>query len=302
MPPTTLVRSGRWLRLLGPSGAVLAEARLSESPEASAAMSAGAFDLPDRIRQGLSSVSAPEAVAAADPGLVAVLARAGRRSVLLGGESLRWFRDRGWVRDPEERRFLLGLARARLRQALASPDEILAALAREEERLERAERREENAAQSWVAEGAAPLGEYARASGEFRQVLSTHHAELVGQLESEARRAVPNLSALVGPLVAARLVAAAGGRELLARMTAARFQLLGARRRFGPGRNPRFGILFRAVGMGDVPPARSGAYARSLAALAAIAIRADSITRRSIAPELVRRRDRRIEWLRRPHR
>ncbi len=301
MPPTALVRSGRWLRLLAPSGAVVAEARLGESSEAAAVLSAGGFDLPEAIRRGLASVPAPEAVAVADPGLTAVVARAGRRSVALAGEPLRWFRDRGWVRDPEERRFLLGLAQARLRQALASPDEILAALAREEERLERAERREENAAQSWVADSAAPLGEYARASGQFRQVLSAHHADLVERLESEARRAVPNLSALVGPLVAARLVAAAGGRDPLARMTASRLQLLGARRRFGPGRTPRFGLLFRAVGMGDVPPARSGAYARSLAALATIAVRADSVTRRTIAPELIRRRDRRIEWLRRPH-
>jgi RNA processing factor Prp31 len=51
--------------------------------------------------------------------------------------------------------------------------------------------------------------------------------------------------------------------------------------------------------MEDVPLDRRAAYARSLAALAAIAARADLFTRRSIAPELIARRNRRIEQLRR---
>ncbi|MGA8711381.1 MAG: C/D box methylation guide ribonucleoprotein complex aNOP56 subunit, partial [Thermoplasmata archaeon] len=78
--------------------------------------------------------------------------------------------------------------------------------------------------------------------------------------------------------------------------------LLGSRRRPSPERGPRFGIIFRADRLGDVPIGRRGAYARSLAALAAIAIRADAHTHRNISVDLVARRDRRIESLRRRRR
>jgi RNA processing factor Prp31 len=51
--------------------------------------------------------------------------------------------------------------------------------------------------------------------------------------------------------------------------------------------------------MDEVPVARRGAYARSLAALGVIAARADATTGRSLATVLVGRRDRRVEALRR---
>jgi RNA processing factor Prp31 len=85
-------------------------------------------------------------------------------------------------------------------------------------------------------------------------------------------------------------------------MDASRLQLLGARRRpaAGPGaRGPRFGWLFRAERMDEVPPARRGAYARTLAGLAAAAARADATTRRDLSAALVARRDRRVSALRR---
>ncbi|MGC2289780.1 MAG: C/D box methylation guide ribonucleoprotein complex aNOP56 subunit, partial [Thermoplasmata archaeon] len=127
--------------------------------------------------------------------------------------------------------------------------------------------------------------------------LVRHLRELTTSLEAQARRVAPNLSAVVGPVVAAHLIAAAGGLEPLSRMDASRIQLLGARRRFGPGRSPRFGIMYHTEGMSQVPADRSGALARSAAALAAIAIRADATSGRSISGELVRRRERRIAQL-----
>ncbi|MGC2360391.1 MAG: hypothetical protein WA691_08845, partial [Thermoplasmata archaeon] len=88
-----------------------------------------------------------------------------------------------------------------------------------------------------------------------------------------------------------------GGVAALARMRAGRIQLLGTRRRPSPDRGPRYGILYRAYGMSDVPPGRRGAYARSLGAMAAIAVRADASTRATISNGLVARRDRRIAQL-----
>jgi RNA processing factor Prp31 len=51
--------------------------------------------------------------------------------------------------------------------------------------------------------------------------------------------------------------------------------------------------------MAEVPAELQGRYARSLAALAVIAARADALTHRDLGALLVARRDRRIERLQR---
>ncbi|HEV2231696.1 MAG TPA: hypothetical protein VGS18_05880 [Thermoplasmata archaeon] len=173
------------------------------------------------------------------------------------------------------------------------------ALAREEERLERVRGRESGAADQWVTGPRGPLQEYGVEWKGFRDLLDQHHLRLEARLEASATAVAPNLSKLLGPKIAARLIAASGGLSALSRMTSARLQLLGSRRRPGGGRGPKYGTIARAVLAADVPAARRGAYARSLAGLAAIAGRADATTHRSIAAELVRRRDRRAAELRR---
>ena len=132
-----------------------------------------------------------------------------------------------------------------------------------------------------------------------RAALARHHAGLVDLLERTARDVAPNLAEVVGERIAARLIAAAGSVTALSRMNASRIQLLGSRRRPSPERGPRYGILYRGVRMNDLPIACRGAYARSLASLAAVAVRADATTHAPIAAKLVARRDRRVEDLRR---
>jgi len=143
------------------------------------------------------------------------------------------------------------------------------------------------------------LAEYRPAWDEARAALARHHAGLVDLLERTSRDVAPNLAEVVGERIAARLIAAAGSVSALSRMNASRIQLLGSRRRPSPVRGPRYGVLYRGVRMNDLPIARRGAYARSLASLAAIAIRADATTHAPIAAKLVARRDRRVEDLRR---
>jgi len=198
-----------------------------------------------------------------------------------------------------ERQQVLDRARADLEAALRSPEEILVSLAREEERLERSLGREERASETFIAVEGTVLAEYARAWAAARSALREHHEGLLRRLEAATRRAVPNLSAIVGARTAARLVAAGGGVAPLARMSASRLQLLGSRRRPSAERGPRYGAIYRADGLDDVPPERRAAFARSLAALAAIAVRADALTHADLAPRLVRRRDLRREQLRR---
>ena len=138
------------------------------------------------------------------------------------------------------------------------------------------------------------MAEYTSEWGRFRADLDRHHDALIARLERAAERAVPNLSAVVGPRVAARLVAAAGGIAPLGRMSASRLQLLGARHR--AGRKPWTEIR-RPGPHGPrprVPPAARGAFARSVAALAAIAARADATTRASLIAILTARKERRL--------
>ena len=198
-----------------------------------------------------------------------------------------------------ERRYLLSTARRQLEQVLASPEEVLISLAREDERLERVVGREARAAEAFLAPEGSPLQDYAQAWASVRSELEHHRASLADRTRREAQRVAPNLAAIVGPGVAARLVAAAGGVAPLARMRASRLQLLGSRRRPSPDHGPRYGLIYRAERMSDLPPDRRGAYARSLAALATIAVRADSLTHRDLSRTLCARRDRRIEQLRR---
>ncbi len=199
----------------------------------------------------------------------------------------------------EERAFCLDRARSDLEAALRAPEEVLVSLAREEERFARSVGREARAAESFVAVPGTPLAEHARSWSRAREGWTAHHRELLDRLTVEARKTAPNLSALLGPRTAARLAAAAGGLAPLARMASSRLQLLGARRRPGPERGPRYGVIFLADGVDKVPEDRRGAFARSLAALAVVAARADGLTHANVAARLLARRDVRAAQLRR---
>lgn len=263
----------------------------------------GPNDLPEDLVARLEKLPAGTRILASGPSLRDRLkARTGRD---VGAAELRALREaRAILPEPEapvERAFARALARRSLERVLRAPEEVLITLAREEERVERARGREERAAEAFLLVPGSPLERYRSDWESTRATLVQHHARLVATLESEARSVLPNLSAVVGPRVAARLLAAAGSLPTLGRMSAPRLQLLGSRRRPSPERGPRYGVLYRADRMPEVPPGRRGAYARSLAALAAIAVRADATTRRDISGPLVARRDRRVSALARRH-
>jgi hypothetical protein len=261
----------------------------------------GADPRPERLPVGLvealERTSTP--IAAAPPALREAIGR--RLGRPIGAPELSVLRriraDLPPAELPEERGYLLALARAEVERTLRSPGEVLLTLAREEERLERAVGREQRASEALLTVGESTITAYARRWAEARAALERHHAALVADLESAARSLLPNLSALVGARVAARLAAAAGGLEAAARLRAPRLQLLGSRRRPSAERGPRYGILYRADRMDEVPAPRRGAYARSLSALAAIALRADTTTRADLTRLLVGRRDRRVAAL-----
>lgn len=299
MSGSVLLRAGPVIYRVPSGDGAIASLALGNAPEVARALAAG--DDPVVSEPFLRwARAAPSPLRTADPGLHAILERGGVPVATAPWEELRRALER--LPDPPlrpRREFALGLGRARLEQALRAPGETLVALAREEERVERALGREDGVLDQWLVGRTGALADYRRELEGARTRLAGHLEALTARVEVVARSVVPNLAAVVGPRVAARLVAAAGSRALLARLPASRIQLLGARRRPGDGHGPRFGLLFRGARMDDVPLERQGRYARSLAALAAIAVRIDEHTQRDATAELLARRDRRIAQLRR---
>ncbi len=289
MPRAAVVGSGPRLFLV----------ELPEGPPHSFPRPVPPRPLPGALLDAVRSLPAGTGLAAAESDLRTALSReTGRPFGEPTREELRAVRAR--LPPPPsdaERSYLLAVARARLEAALRAPEEVLTTLAREEERLERALGREEHAAESLVAVPDSPVDRYARAWTEARSALARHHATLRSTVEAEARKVLPNLSSVVGPRVAARLLSAAGSLAALGRLRAPRLQLLGSRRRPSADRGPRYGLLYRAERMDDVPAARRGAYARTLAALAVVAARADVYTHADLSARLVARRDRRVDDL-----
>ncbi len=259
-----------------------------------------ATELPSALLEAVRALPTTTPLQAADRTLAAALASALGQRVALESPA-------GWREDlrslpsvpgENERAWILGRARTDLEAALRAPGELLASLAREEERIERTVGREERAAEAFVAVPGTSLSAHAEAWQRTRALLAVEHAALRARLDTEARRVAPNLSALVGGRTAARLIAAAGGLPPLARMPGARLQLLGARRRPSAGRGPRHGLLYLADRAEEVPADRRGAFARSVAALAVIAARADAWTHADLSGRLVARRDARVRALR----
>jgi len=121
--------------------------------------------------------------------------------------------------------------------------------------------------------------------------------QYIGQV---MREVAPNITALVGPLLGARLLSLAGSLENLAKMPASTIQVLGAEKalfralRTG-GKPPKHGIIFQYPEIHSSPRWQRGKIARALATKLAIAAKADYFTGRFIADKLKKELMERIE-------
>ena len=116
--------------------------------------------------------------------------------------------------------------------------------------------------------------------------------ELSAAVEGAVPIKTPNLSALLGPDLAARLLAQARGLDRLARLPASTIQVLGAERAFfehlrGRAPPPRHGLLFLHPALQSATRYQRGKLARALAGKVAIAARLDR-SGAPLAPELGR--------------
>ncbi|MFZ0698764.1 MAG: hypothetical protein WAN74_01000 [Thermoplasmata archaeon] len=113
----------------------------------------------------------------------------------------------------------------------------------------------------------------------YRSIESVR-SDLEKAVEETVPKQCPNLSALLGPALAARMLAQAGGLDRMSRMPASTIQVLGAERAFfehlrGRASPPRHGLLFLHPRIQSAGRAERGRLARALAGKTAIAARLD---------------------------
>jgi nucleolar protein 56 len=110
--------------------------------------------------------------------------------------------------------------------------------------------------------------------------LDAERADLRSFVESHAPEVAPNLAAMAGPVLAARLIALAGGLESLAKKPAGTVQVLGAEDALfahlrGHASSPKHGVIFTHEYVRGTPPENRGSAARAFAGKLAIAARID---------------------------
>lgn len=110
--------------------------------------------------------------------------------------------------------------------------------------------------------------------------MRAERTALVGTVDRLMHDIAPNLTALAGPLLGARLIALAGGLEQLAKQPSSTVQVLGAEDALfahlrGNATSPKHGIIFTHEYVRDTDPAHRGSAARALAGKLAIGARID---------------------------
>lgn len=135
-------------------------------------------------------------------------------------------------------------------------------------------------------------------AAEIERISETRVA-LAKEVSARANNVLPNTSALIGGLVAARLMSQAGGLLSLSRLPASAIQVLGARTAlFSHIKTrspcPKHGIIFQHRRIHNAPREVRGKVSRVLAGKLAIAARLDYF-RGAIAPEFLDMAQKRID-------
>ncbi|PNY08306.1 putative nucleolar protein 5-2-like protein, partial [Trifolium pratense] len=112
--------------------------------------------------------------------------------------------------------------------------------------------------------------------------LSEYRAQLYDYLKSRMNTIAPNLTAMVGELVGARLIAHGGSLINLAKQPGSTVQILGAEKALFRAlktkhATPKYGLIYHASLIGQAAQKFKGKISRSLAAKTALAIRCDAL-------------------------
>lgn len=111
--------------------------------------------------------------------------------------------------------------------------------------------------------------------------LATYKKQLGGYLHDKMETVAPNLSTLIGDIVAARLIQKAGSLTSLAKCPASTVQILGAEKALfralkTKGNTPKYGIIYHSTFIGRASSKNKGRISRYLANKCSIASRIDS--------------------------
>lgn len=112
--------------------------------------------------------------------------------------------------------------------------------------------------------------------------LSEYRSTLFEYLKNRMMAIAPNLTAMVGELVGARLIAHAGSLLSLAKYPASTVQILGAEKALFRAlktkhATPKYGLIFHASVVGQAGPKHKGKISRTLASKTSLAIRVDAL-------------------------
>ena len=122
--------------------------------------------------------------------------------------------------------------------------------------------------------------------------LYTLRESLNTYIKKASKDAIPNLSAVAGPLIACRLLSIAGGLERLAKLPSSTMQLLGAEKALfrhlkSKDRPPKFGVIFAHPLIQNAGKSDKGRMARLLASKLVMAARADFYTGNDMSEKLL---------------
>jgi nucleolar protein 56 len=126
--------------------------------------------------------------------------------------------------------------------------------------------------------------------------LYDYRAKLTEYISSLAVEIAPNVSALAGPTLAAKLIERAGGLRRMAMMPSSTLQILGAEKALyraikTKAKPPKHGLIFQHPYVNAAPRGLRGLRARHLAAKLSIAARADAFSGNAIAEQLKKQLD-----------
>jgi nucleolar protein 58 len=113
--------------------------------------------------------------------------------------------------------------------------------------------------------------------------ISEYRAELFDYLKNRMMAIAPNLTAMVGELVGARLISRAGSLMNLAKYPASTVQVLGAEKALFRAiktkhDTPKYGLIYHASLVGQAGPKLKGKISRVLAARTALSVRVDALS------------------------
>ncbi|KAI6221307.1 SnoRNA binding domain protein [Aphelenchoides fujianensis] len=112
--------------------------------------------------------------------------------------------------------------------------------------------------------------------------LTAYRTQLNDYLKNRMNALAPNLTVLLGELVGARLISKAGTLVTLAKYPASTVQILGAEKALFRAlktkrETPKYGLIYHAQLVGQVPAVLKGKIARKLAAKVSLSARVDAL-------------------------